>query len=148
MNKENKADDYFRSFKEGFNELGQKVNRMVDDFLNKEGMSGEARIAADEYETADLYLIEMELPGLKKADVSLKVVDGVLNVKGEKVGGENEVIRTHRRERSYGSFMRSFPLPAYVELEKIKARFEEGVLTVRFQKSQTDQDDQTDINIE
>ena len=61
--------------------------------------------------------------------------NGVLTVQGEKQheSGEKEN-RYHVSERAYGRFSRSFTLPSEVDAEKIKAGFENGVLTLTLPK--------------
>jgi len=150
MNREpQKPEDYLRSLREGLNDLGQKMNKMVDDVFSGEMAGGEVRVLADEFETSDMYIISMELPGVSKDQVSLQVVDGVLNVQGKKIRSSEFVQpRLHKRERRFGEFSRSFPLPGFVDLDNIKAKFDEGILTISFPKKQTQTEASTDINIE
>jgi len=144
-----KPEDYLRSLREGLNDLGQKVNRVIDDVFTGEAMVGEVKALADEFETDTHYIIEIELPGVKKEEIHLQVVDGVLNITGKKVRGEAYTNpRLHKRERRFGEFSRSFPLPGFVELENIKAKSENGILTVMFPKNKPESEQSTDINIE
>jgi HSP20 family protein len=66
----------------------------------------------------------------------MKVANGVLSIKGEKQeekeGKEKDY---YRRERSFGSFERSFQLPDNIEEDKIAATFKNGVLSVTLPKS-------------
>jgi HSP20 family protein len=54
----------------------------------------------------------------------------------------------HRRERSFGSFRRSFTLPVEVDEEKIVASFKDGVMTIDLPKSQTAQKKSKKITIQ
>ncbi len=150
MSKEQqKPEDYLRSLREGLNDIGQKVNKVIDDVFSGEVIVGEVRVAADEFETNDHFMIEIEIPGVKKEDINLQVVDGVLNITGKKTSGtSNDNLRYHKRERRFGDFSRSFPLPGFVELENIKAKFDYGVLTVSFPKTNPTSEGSTDINID
>lgn len=80
-------------------------------------------------------ILTAELPGLKKEDVEITVVDGVLTFRGEKTKESAQEGSNYRiSERHYGAFERSFTLPRSVNVDAIKADFKDGVLTVRFPK--------------
>ena len=84
------------------------------------------------------YLIKADLPEVKKEDVKISVEDGVLAISGErKYEKEEKGKKYHRVERSYGSFERSFSVPADAEDEKVSAQFKEGVLLVHLPKGET-----------
>lgn len=92
--------------------------------------------SADMYEdTTNLYL-DVELPGMKKEDVKITIHKGVLTLKGERQLIEEEKSRTMlRRERSNSSFTRSFALPVEVDVNKVDATFDNGVLHVSMPKA-------------
>jgi HSP20 family protein len=93
--------------------------------------------ALDVAETPQEYLIKVELPEVGKDDVKLFVEDGVLCIEGERKRDEDEKDkRYHRVERAYGCFFRSFTLPDNVDEQKLRADFEEGVLSVHLPKSE------------
>ena len=83
----------------------------------------------------DKIVVKADLPGLSKEDLDISVEDGHLTIKGERKH-ETEVKEDdfHRFERVYGTFERSFELPATVESEKIGATYKEGVLEVTLPK--------------
>ena len=79
----------------------------------------------------------MELPGMDKKDVHLKVDDHVLIVSGGvEMEEEQENKRYRRIERSIGTFERRFRLPLEVEIDQIEAGFDKGLLTIRIPKSE------------
>ena len=81
------------------------------------------------------FTLTAELPGVEPDDVEVDVEGGVLTIKGEKKEERKEETKTRRLvERSYGSFERTFNLPRSVDPEKVKAQFENGVLTVHLPK--------------
>ncbi len=89
----------------------------------------------DIVEDAHAYVVTAELPGLKKEDVAIQLEDGVLSISGEKKQETEVKEKTfHRMERRYGSFYRAVTLPAGVDVEKVDARFEDGVLKIRVPK--------------
>lgn len=90
---------------------------------------------ADIRETEKDYIIDLNLPGIRKEDVKVEVKDDVLTVSGEKKSEKEEKGKTWlRRESSYGSFLRSFTLPEGLHTEDIKANYKDGVLTLSMHK--------------
>src|SRR5690606_12236310 len=78
-------------------------------------------------ETESEYRIHAELPGVKKDDVQVTVDEGVLTLHGErKQQSEEKNERFHRRELSYGSFLRRFTLPTDADGSNIQAKFQDG----------------------
>jgi HSP20 family protein len=81
--------------------------------------------------------ISMELAGVDPDNVRISLENNVLTVRGEKQQEDVEDDdRVHRIERIYGIFQRTFVLPNTVDPERIEARYENGVLTVRIPKSE------------
>lgn len=81
------------------------------------------------------FLIKAELPEMKKEDVKVTVDAGVLTIAGERRQEKEEKnLRYHRIESEYGSFMRSFTLPAATSGDKVAAEFKDGVLKVHLPK--------------
>jgi len=77
------------------------------------------------------YHIEVDLPGVKKKDISVEVKDSRLIISGErKSNKEVKKENYHRVESSYGKFERSFSLPDNVDAENIDAQTKDGVLEV------------------
>lgn len=120
-----------------------RMNRMFDDFLrdmlparsSEEVASGRWLPSVDIKESPETLSLVVELPGLKKEDVSIMVENQVLTIAGErKFESEQKDETYHRIERSYGGFLRSFTLPANVKADQVDARFENGLLTVTLPK--------------
>lgn len=92
---------------------------------------------ADILETKDDIVIKVELPGIDEKNVDVEIESGVLTIKGErKAETETEEKGYRRVERSYGSFLRSFTLPANVDPGKISASFANGLLELRLPKNE------------
>ena len=87
-------------------------------------------------ETDKAYEITSELPGgMGERDVEVKFADGVLRIKGEKQEEREEKKRGyHMRERSFGSFERTFQVPEGIDADKIKTSFKKGRLVVTLPK--------------
>ncbi|MBL8978875.1 MAG: Hsp20/alpha crystallin family protein [Gemmatimonadetes bacterium] len=91
----------------------------------------------DIFEDAEGLKILVELPGLRPEDVKLTVENLTLTIRGEKKQvAEEQTTKVHRYERSYGAFERSFALPNTVDVERVIAKFEHGVLTVTLPKAE------------
>ena len=83
------------------------------------------------------YLIEAELPEMKKEEVKVTVEDGTLRIAGErKFEKEEKGKRYHRVERAYGTFERTFALPEGTTADKLTADYKDGVLMVHLPKSE------------
>jgi HSP20 family protein len=87
-------------------------------------------------ETDKAYEITAELPGLDEKNIEVKLANGVLSIKGVKQEEKEEKEKDYyRRERSFGSFERSFQVSDDVEEDKIEASFKNGILLVILPKS-------------
>jgi HSP20 family protein len=86
----------------------------------------------DIYETDSKELVlTVELPGLKREDIDLTVEQNTLTIKGQRRPDDGvREQQYHRVERSYGSFTRSFTLPATIETSGVRADYRDGVLTI------------------
>ena len=85
----------------------------------------------DVFEKDNRLVTRVDLPGMKKEDVSVEVTDRHLALSGErKHEKEEKKDNVYRSEREYGSFYRAVPLPEGVKLEDVKATFADGVLEV------------------
>ncbi|MDP4034115.1 MAG: Hsp20/alpha crystallin family protein [Pseudorhodobacter sp.] len=92
--------------------------------------------AMDLVERNGEYEVQAELPGLTIGDVEVKLSEGMLTIRGEKSAERKEDEEDyHLRERSYGEFQRCFRLPNGIDADKVEAKFENGVLSVRIPKS-------------
>ncbi len=84
-------------------------------------------------ETAAGLEITADLPGLEPEDIELDITDGVLTLKAEHKSEKeekDEKKQYHLVERSYGTFLRRFALPFDVEVSKVDASFDKGVLKI------------------
>jgi HSP20 family protein len=89
-------------------------------------------------ETDKTYVIKAELPGCTDKDLDVQVASNQLTIKGEKKADWDENKGTyHFTERNYGTFFRSFTLPNTVDVAKIRARYDRGILEVELPKTTT-----------
>ena len=92
--------------------------------------------AVDITQTDKGYEITAELPGMEDKDIEVKLANGVLTIRGEKRDEKEEKNKDYYvRERSFGSFERSFQVPENIDTDKINAGFKKGVLTITLPKS-------------
>jgi HSP20 family protein len=91
--------------------------------------------ACDIYEDDEGLALKFELAGVEPKDVDIRFENGVLTIRGErKLEREDKRDNYHRIERQYGTFTRSFSLPASVDGEKIRAEAKTGVLQILLPK--------------
>jgi len=82
-------------------------------------------------ETQDRYVFSADLPGMTESDIDITLSGNRLTISGKReVEQKEQTSNYYCRERSYGSFSRSFTLPVDAELDHIKADLKNGVLTV------------------
>jgi HSP20 family protein len=85
----------------------------------------------DVFEREGCMVTRVDLPGVKKDDVTVEVTDGHLALSGERRQEKDEQKdNVYRTEREYGSFYRAIPLPDGVKTEDVKATSADGVLEV------------------
>jgi HSP20 family protein len=103
----------------------------------------------DMAETGDSVTIKAELPGLEAKDVDVSIFGNTLTVRGEKKEEREEKDEHyHLVERAHGTFSRVVRLPAAVDVEKIKASFKNGVLTVTLPKTEEARQKAIPVSIE
>jgi len=86
-------------------------------------------------ENKDNYTLRFEIPGMSKEDVKIWIEKDMLMVSGEKKQELNKDEVRHLGERRFGKFERSFWVPQDADREKVKAEFDNGLLTVTVPKA-------------
>jgi HSP20 family protein len=118
--------------------LRREIDRLFDDAFVGRGTTASWLPAVDVHESPKELRLDVELPGVREQDVEVEVENGMLLIRGQKSAQqkeEDEEGRYHVVERSYGSFFRSFQLPAGVDEKQIRADFDQGVLHIRIPKA-------------
>lgn len=136
--------------------LQDRINRLFEDAFprtadDNEDLSAGAvwRPYTDIFETESGVTILVDLPGVDKEDVSVEVKDNVLSIKGSRTCEEAvDEGKYYRRERSFGSFQRSFGMRGAIAPEKIKASFKNGVLRIELIKPEEEKTRQVTVNID
>lgn len=120
----------------------EEMERLLDDF--RAGIMdfwtpavamGPRIPAVDIRDTGNEYVIEAELPGMKKEDVEIEIIDGGLKISASKKEEKEEKGEGYlRRERGYLSFSRQLPLPEDADVDRTEARLTDGVLQINVPK--------------
>ncbi|OPL14080.1 MAG: heat-shock protein [Firmicutes bacterium ML8_F2] len=111
--------------------------------------TGEWSPRVDIAETDKEFVIQAEIPDVKKEDVKVNMENGVLTIRGErKQEKEEKGKKFHRIERQYGVFIRSFTLPDNVDETKVKAVFKDGMLNIQIEKTEKAKPKAIEINVE
>lgn len=88
------------------------------------------------YELPDEFLITAELPGVEAAALDLTVANGVLTLRGQRVGPAGVTDDQFRRhERMWGAWERAIPIPERIRDDEVRADFQDGVLQVHLPKA-------------
>lgn len=132
--------------------LEQRMGRALEPFRSFDWEVGEPSTAwvpaVDIVEEPDLMKITAEIPGVKPEDVKVTVTDNLLTISGTKMQvKEEKTSKTHRFERNYGAFQRTFTLPTTVNGKGIKAAYGEGLLTVTLPKVETAKPQSVSIDV-
>ncbi len=83
-------------------------------------------------------ILTAELPGVKLEDIDISIEEDTLTLRGERRPDEQEGVTYHRRERRFGSFLRTFRLPFRVDAEQVEATFKNGVLNIVLPRAEED----------
>ena len=135
--------------------LQDRINRMFDDAFPRSRSAHDEndlcnwRPAVDIYEDEGNVVVNVELPGVRKEDVSVEVKDNILTIKGERFTDQSiDEESYYRRERCFGTFSRSFSLQHHVKPENIKAKFKDGVLQIEVPKPKDEQPRHISVDVD
>jgi len=124
-----------RRLRKAFEEASRALERGLGPIEIRIGPEELVRPLIDIYETPEEVVVVAELPGVRKEDINISVVDDELEIRAE-VRREEEIKEEayYRRERYYRGFFRRIRLPTAVQAEKARAKYENGILTIRLPK--------------
>jgi HSP20 family protein len=126
-----------------FTSLQRAVNQLFNDFLGRpfESMMGMGPMMesymprVDVSEDNEAVYVTAEVPGMDPKDIHVTLHEDLLTIEGEKKREHEEKrVDLYSVERSYGRFRRQVRLPTMVESDKVDARYERGLLTIKANK--------------
>jgi HSP20 family protein len=122
--------------------MQREMNRIFDSFNRNWGLSafpdftGSFMPRLDVTEDLSAFTVTAELPGMSEKEIDLSISGDTLTIRGEKKEGKEDKNKNYYySERSYGTFMRTIPLPQQIETNKVSASFKKGVLTITLPKT-------------
>ena len=131
-------------------EFQQRLNRL---FLDRPMRGADEAFAdfvpaVDIQETDAEFIVRADLPDVKKDEVKVQLVDGVLAIEGERHREKEEKgKRFHKIEREHGKFVRRFAMPTEVDAAKVRAEFKDGVLNVFLPKAPAAKPTHIDVKV-
>lgn len=124
----------------------QDLEREVDRLLSSVSLGFPGIRFGRQYPAVNLYEVEnelhltAELPGVKADELEITVADGILTIRGRRVGPDGiPDDRYRRQERPRGNWQRSFQLPERVLEDQLAAEFMHGVLKIRLPRAPVSQ---------
>jgi HSP20 family protein len=140
MNQLARRNETWSPFRE-LNRLRDEIDRLFDFPMGSSPRSelfGGWNPAVDVYEDKDKFAINAELPGMKKEDIDISMEGNTLCICGERKEEREQRsgAEPRRSERYYGRFQRNLTLPHTVDVNKIEAKYKDGVLSITLPKSE------------
>lgn len=134
-------DESVSEAKEVAEQSSQQASQWDDEEDEEDDEDGLGTLAVDLYETNQELIARARTAGVNKDDLDVSIADNILTIKGTLAGGDDvDAENYHLQECYWGEFERvlELPVPVSEEPEDIKAKLEQGVLTIRFKKLKTD----------
>jgi HSP20 family protein len=121
--------------------LGKDIQQFVEKVAQPQRAQSGFNPDSDLVESDQIYSILMDLPGMNKKQIQIKLKDRVLTVSGERelYLEDGEVLKKSGRRQ--GTFSRSFALPDNVDTASISAAFKDGVLRIKISKTGLESED-------
>ncbi|MDX1662167.1 MAG: Hsp20/alpha crystallin family protein [Candidatus Promineifilaceae bacterium] len=139
-----------QSLREEMNRLFQDFYRAFELTAGEGGAMGTFNPSVNVSEGEDGYEATIELPGMDEEDIELILGRNSLTIRGEKrEDREDEGKSFYRRERSYGYFERTIPLPTEgIDRDNVTATFDRGVLTVTLPRREQEATERRQIEVQ
>ena len=129
----------------GFEDIYSEFDRLVQSLVGGAGSDGAWLPAADVSETDAAYVVEIELPGVRREDVDVELDGNELVVTGEVKERKREGL-LRRRTRRIGDFEYRVTLPGDLKADDVAASLAHGVLTVHVPKAQTSKHSKIEVS--
>ncbi|ROQ89568.1 Hsp20/alpha crystallin family protein [Desulfosoma caldarium] len=132
--------DLFRPFEEMEREmdrLRREMDRLFAGFRGIRPLRMGVFPLLNVSEDKDNLYVRAELPGIQASDLDISVEGDTLTLRGERKSHEaEENVSYHRREREFGRFRRSLTLPTRIDVDKVEAVFQNGILKITLPKAE------------
>jgi len=141
-------DDF--GFSRDLNAMAEFMEHLLQEHLKPQLISGAVwRPATDVYETESLFVVRMDVAGLKKGDIRIVLDQGRLSISGIR----HDTIpkgkkHFHKMEITVGPFERHIPVPRGWDIGSVRATYRDGMLEVELQKSDRKEQGSIDIEVE
>lgn len=130
------------------NEIDRLFEAPLSEWVHSSQLLSGWTPSLDLHEDKDNLYLKVEVPGMKKEDIDISLHDGSLSVSGERKSEQkHEDAEVYRAERFFGRFQRTVVLPTPVAADKVKAQYQDGVLTVTLPKTEEAKPKHIDINV-
>jgi len=133
--------------------LSDRMNRLFQEnnlptARGEEALGTSFMPPVDVYEDEHGITLKMEVPGIDEKDIDIRLENNTLSIRGERKFEKEEKEENFQRiERRYGTFTRTFTLPATVDTENVQADYDRGVLSIRLSKRAEARPKQIKVNV-
>jgi HSP20 family protein len=119
-------------------QLRREMHRWFDNPSRGEGSVGAGVFPPmNVTQDADNFYVRAEVPGIDASQLSISAVKNRVSIAGRReIPNEHERVSYHRKERPEGSFNRTLTLPTELDVERIDARYTDGILTLQLPKAE------------
>jgi HSP20 family protein len=134
---DNKPEDMARrSFWDDIAPWNTRMQDLMQDLWSRSPFPGDFVPGSELHETDDAFTVELDLPGVDKADITIDVMGRRLTAHGSRTVKEHGAVMRHST-RMTGSFRYEAVLPVPVDEQAVTAGLKDGVLTITMPKSTT-----------
>ncbi len=127
--------------------MEKEINKMFNDFFKSFDRGYEYPLM-DIIDSKDDLVVYVEIPGVNKDDIKVKIHNDILTISGERKEPElPEKANCLIREREFGKFMRSVRLPYPIEVSKVSAEYKDGILKITLPKKEEVKPKEIQINV-
>lgn len=119
------------TFEDPFTQLHREINKLFSRNPMAHRVFTDHLPTFNVYDDGECFLVKATVPGVSKEDLELTVKDKQLMLRGERrIEEATQGSAYHRRERTGGRFNRVLDLPQEIDVEKVSAKFEDGILEI------------------
>ncbi|MCF8093236.1 MAG: Hsp20/alpha crystallin family protein [Desulfotignum sp.] len=119
--------------------LRQRLDNLYTDYGRPYGtrwLMDEGFLRANLYQSGDNFEMRLEVPGMDKESLDIKIQGNYLEISGSREQNLPEGYKVHKTERGAGTFSRSFTLPDDVDSNRVEATLKDGILYLTLPKSE------------